>query len=432
MKKLSLTLLLGLSLVSCVNNDKDLTDSSATTTAKATSELQVPADFTWETMQMVQLNITSPVDATISVYSDEACTNKLVQVPAAAGVVSKVQVTVPDASKNVYIQYPISEKENKVVAVALTSKANSPATRGETEPEVYSVGEDALLGIYSFKAADDKTYDLTHYTTSGTVMFEDNWPYLGDYDLNDVVVDYNIDGYISQGNYYDKSSGYERLEVALTIRAIGGYLPNKIGFTLALPSTAKSYAMLKQSDIAKYAGLDEKQGNLSVTLANPSQSSATPIFYVNNIRSLVNPTYFNTTKKDGDAVTVKFVIYPKATYNNWTLNNKVLASFSALSQDIFMVTSAGREIHMRGYMPTSLYTNYATDASVNKNLSKSITYATADNHVWGVKIPAGYAYPKETIDAKDAFTGFASWITSGGVNNQDWYKYPVLGMIFEK
>lgn len=64
-------------------------------------------------------------------------------------------------------------------------------------------------------------------------MMEDNWPATGDYDFNDFVI-----GYRTQATFFDGHGGskedYEQdgLEIKITFRAMGGYLPYRLGLQL--------------------------------------------------------------------------------------------------------------------------------------------------------------------------------------------------------
>lgn len=66
-----------------------------------------------------------------------------------------------------------------------------------------------------------------------TLMMEDNWPATGDYDFNDFVI-----GYRTQATFFDGHGGskedYEQdgLEIKITFRAMGGYLPYRLGLQL--------------------------------------------------------------------------------------------------------------------------------------------------------------------------------------------------------
>ena len=77
-------------------------------------------------------------------------------------------------------------------------------------------------------------YSYQWYPVEGgeaTLMMEDNWPATGDYDFNDFVI-----GYRTQATFFDGHGGSEKenyeqdgLEIKITFRAMGGYLPYRLG-----------------------------------------------------------------------------------------------------------------------------------------------------------------------------------------------------------
>jgi Surface adhesin CshA repetitive domain len=69
-------------------------------------------------------------------------------------------------------------------------------------------------------------------TGFSTLAFEDLWPYKGDYDMNDLVLDYKFEISANSGNYVDKVVG------TFVIKAFGATLENGFGFQL--PGIAKA------------------------------------------------------------------------------------------------------------------------------------------------------------------------------------------------
>ena len=60
----------------------------------------------------------------------------------------------------------------------------------------------------------------------GTLMFEDLWPSYGDYDFNDLVVNYQVDLMMQNKNQA------REMFIALCVRAIGGKLPYDLYLSL--------------------------------------------------------------------------------------------------------------------------------------------------------------------------------------------------------
>lgn len=86
--------------------------------------------------------------------------------------------------------------------------------------------------------------------------------------------------------------------------------------------------------------------------------------------------------------------------------------------------TSGREIHMMGFAPTTLYKNYDKDVTNGGD----IYYQNKQNLVWGLKVPKAIGWPVEKQDITSVYTSFANWVESGGTllepNNYDpliWY-----------
>ncbi|MDD3037729.1 hypothetical protein [Bacteroides sp.] len=90
--------------------------------------------------------------------------------------------------------------------------------------------------------------------------------------MNDLVVDYTITNYVSTG--HEKQYPNERVEVSVTIRAIVGFMSDKLG----LRFLGDQSGSLLQRHIGKFFGLDKNVNGLTACLANPGQSDVAPIF----------------------------------------------------------------------------------------------------------------------------------------------------------
>ena len=65
----------------------------------------------------------------------------------------------------------------------------------------------------------------------GTLAFEDLWPSQGDYDLNDLVVDYNF------AEMRNASNNVVRIEATFILRAMGAGLRNGFGIEIPISNT---------------------------------------------------------------------------------------------------------------------------------------------------------------------------------------------------
>lgn len=113
---------------------------------------------------------------------------------------------------------------------------------------------------YEIKNDDIYKYELTHYISRGTIMFEDYWPVKGDYDFNDFVIHYDITGKISGGGRPEVYN-HEGLDINIQFKAIGGSYNYQLGLQLdALPAKyIDSYDISQDQEIVKVKFLNPNE-----------------------------------------------------------------------------------------------------------------------------------------------------------------------------
>ena len=107
-------------------------------------------------------------------------------------------------------------------------------------------------------------------------------------------------------------------------------------------------------------------------------------------------------------------------------NKRFVQASNAYNQDFFLVTYSKREIHLRGYEATPLYSSYEVDAAKSKDavMSPDKTYSTDKNFVWGMKVVSDFHFPLEKVDIRQAYApNFAKWVESNGTQLDNWFKY---------
>ena len=239
----------------------------------------------------------------------------------------------------------------------------------------------------------------------GTLAYEDLWPHKGDYDFNDLVVDYNFNQVTNAANKVVE------INAALTVRAVGA--SNKNAFSLQFntnPSNVKS--VTGQSLVNSVFAL-----NSNGTEMNQSKA-VVPIFddpfKVLNFNGSVVNTYVN-----GPSVAPK------------TMNVKVefltpvsLVNFGTAPYNAFVVVGGvrGKEIHLPGNAPTDLVdTSIFGTGDDNSNLAIQKYYMSDNNLPWAINIPVKFTYPAEKQDITQAYLKFNQWAGSQGTLYKDWY-----------
>ena len=262
-----------------------------------------------------------------------------------------------------------------------------------------------------------RAYD-NHYPavgTMGTLAFEDKWPEVGDYDLNDVVVDYNINTVTNAANQVVEVIGQFKL------KASGASYNDGFGFQLN---------NIAPNKITSVTGANYSADSYITRAANGLESNQT---YANCI---VFDNFFNVMPRQGNAVGVNteaaapFVPYQTLTVTISFLNNGVApAGGATLLTDLpssafnFYIISdkrRGYEIHLANGLPTSL-ANRALLGTMDDKSAGSKYYVTAHNLPWGINLIQGFNYPIEGAPVNEAYLKFIPWAESAGASYADWY-----------
>lgn len=253
----------------------------------------------------------------------------------------------------------------------------------------------------------DKAYTSYYPSSStyGSFAFEDNWPDYGDYDFNDLVIDYQFKHYLNSDNKVVE------MDSKFKVRAIGAGFRNGFGFaTNLLPSDVKSSTgQLINSGIVKLNdnGTEQNQDNAVFVVAN-------------NVHDLFNTNGFVNTQETDAAIepatiTLNTVFNGAKSYSQ--LGNAPYNPFIIVSQD------RGREVHLPGYAPTNLVNSELFGTmDDNSDVDKGIYYRSKTALPWAIHLPESFEYPKEKADIRDAHLRFRDWAQSFGYSYMDWYR----------
>ncbi|RKR81629.1 LruC domain-containing protein [Mucilaginibacter gracilis] len=239
---------------------------------------------------------------------------------------------------------------------------------------------------------NDATKAFNNYSTKGagaTVAFEDQWPAKGDFDMNDVVVLQKYNVITNAKNVVVQVIGY------YTLLATGGNYGN--GFSVQFPIPTASVSGLTGGTL------------------EAGQDKAVVVLFT-NMRS--ETSAWNTVPGATQGASKTYNI----TFN--VANGPTLSAFGT-DYNPFIVNMVGtsrREVHLAGKTPTILadQTVFGT-LDDNTNIAAGRYYVTKTGLPYAISVPTTFNYPIEGTDISKAFTHFAEWATSGGVNYIDWY-----------
>lgn len=242
---------------------------------------------------------------------------------------------------------------------------------------------------------------------NGTLAFEDLWPSRGDYDFNDLVVDYDITEIINGDN------DVVEVEANWIIRAVGASFKNGFGF---------QFSNVLPNAVAAVTGTD-LQENIVSTLSNgteQAQSKATVVVFDNVFNIISNPgtSFINT-------------VPGAATANADTVSTKITFTSPQSQRDLgvapynsFIIIDRlrNKEVHLADRAPTSLadVSLLGTNAD-DSDPAAGRYYKSKNNLPWALHIEGSFDYPAEFSTITDAYPNFAGWSMSGGEQFSDWY-----------
>ncbi|WP_394746710.1 LruC domain-containing protein [Spongiimicrobium salis] len=224
--------------------------------------------------------------------------------------------------------------------------------------------------------------------SSGKLVFEDLWPSQGDYDFNDLALDYAFNLIANSDNLITS------LEATFTIEEIGGALHNGFGFVLPIdPSLIES--------------IDGQilNGGYETVAANGTETGTaaneTVVLAVGDAFDLKGTTV---------TITVEFTA---------GIEGSLLGD---VPFNTFLIANAtrSREVHLPDLAPTSKADFLGTgddfsDATVGRY------YKTRTNLPWALNIYEGFDTPPESVPITLQYPRFVNWANSGGTQNVDWY-----------
>jgi len=249
----------------------------------------------------------------------------------------------------------------------------------------------------------------------GSVAFEDNWPSKGDYDMNDMVVDYRFNQITNSENMV------VQLDAKFVVRAMGASFHNGFGIELPVSPAQVTSCVVKLKN-----GNPVPMGSLvtidPATGLEASQAKAVVILFDDGFNVLV-PKYagigVNTTPGVPFVVpdTLLMTIMFAQPVSPDVLKSQIFNPF------IFTNRTRGNEVHLPDFPPTSLATKSLFNTFDDKSTpATGKYYKSANNLPWALNIYEGYQYPNEKVSILDAFKHFAEWAGSAGVLFPDWYK----------
>lgn len=223
---------------------------------------------------------------------------------------------------------------------------------------------------------------------SGTLVFEDLWPSTGDYDFNDLVLNYDFN-LIANGNNL-----ISRIEADFSINHIGASFENGLAFVLPI----------NPSNIATISGQALNGGYEQVHTNGTelgTEANETVVYVCGNVSAKLGETIslvidFATPQDVADLGIVPF------------------NSFLIVNGD------RGREVHLPDLSPTSKATDLGTIDDYS-DANNDRYYKTKKNLPWALNVFDNFVPPSEQTSIISAYPKFKNWANSGGTIELEWY-----------
>lgn len=244
----------------------------------------------------------------------------------------------------------------------------------------------------------------------GSLAFEDLWPGKGDYDFNDLVLDYQFKIVTNASNKVADIQG------DFVVCAIGAGFSNGFGFQLPNNNVQTADITVSGSQFT------ENYITISENGTEANQNKPTIIVFDNakNILQAVSGFGVNVTPDapyvEPDTLTISLAFTP----NIYTAEDVDIFNFNPF---LIVDKTRGKEIHLPDYSPTNLAdVSYFGTMNDDSDSNTGKYYKTVNNLPWAIKIPESYNYTNEKIEITSGHLKFYNWAASSGNDFSDWYK----------
>jgi LruC domain-containing protein len=221
----------------------------------------------------------------------------------------------------------------------------------------------------------------------GTVAFEDLWPSNGDYDFNDLAVNYRVIAVLNADG------------LAVQLDFLINTKSNRASYTNGFGIEMET---LLPNQIESVTGniLTKNYINQNSNGTEAGQNKAVIIIFDDS----------NSMLKNENKISVKF---------NSPISTNVLG---AAPFNPFMIINKIREkeVHLAYMHRTSLAVKNFDISSINND--EDGNFISNNGFPWAINIVHDFKVPKETIAVNTAYNYFNSWAISGGLEYKDWYK----------
>ena len=338
------------------------------------TDLIVPKNFDWSDTQEVKAQIT-PAETIVSVYLDKECKEEALLFQMDMNIESndnqsvEFPIAIPTYVENVYVKYEGVDRIS-IVPVQDGKIANKA-------PQIQNIKSRAVINT-----KNSNEYGLL--SINGTLMFEDMYPQLGDYDFNDFVARYNLRILYkySRGKYYA-----HKMCISVQIRAVGGIYKYEPYIRL---TKVKADNIIIETTEKNVKSIKGPNGEAIISYKSPTPPSGYK-YYNTEKNEMTKPDKFKEIW-----ITLKNPIeYEDVMDKNYNIDMYIAKE------------NHKQEIHLKGYEP--VYDQHQD-------------YADKNNFVWGIRTWGIFDHAIEGKNFLKAYPQFKGWVTSGGKEYKRWWE----------
>ena len=338
------------------------------------TDLIVPKNFDWSDTQEVKAQIT-PAETIVSVYLDKECKEEALLFQMDMNIESndnqsvEFPIAIPTYVENVYVKY---EGVDRISIV--------PVQDGKIAikaPQIQNIKSRAVINT-----KNSNEYGLL--SINGTLMFEDMYPQLGDYDFNDFVARYNLRILYkySRGKYYA-----HKMCISVQIRAVGGIYKYEPYIRLTKVKADNIIIETTEKNVKSIKGPNREA---IISYKSPTPPSGYK-YYNTEKNEMTKPDKFKEIW-----ITLKNPIeYEDVMDKNYNIDMYIAKE------------NHKQEIHLKGYEP--VYDQHQD-------------YADKNNFVWGIRTWGIFDHAIEGKNFLKAYPQFKGWVTSGGKEYKRWWE----------
>ena len=244
----------------------------------------------------------------------------------------------------------------------------------------------------------------------GCLAFEDLWPGIGDFDFNDLVLDYRFTTITNAQNMVVEIVG------SFVVRAIGAGLKNGFGFQFPNNNIDATDVMVTGYNI------DDGYISLADNGIENGQNKPTIIVFDNANNILHGSNGFGVNVSPGflyiepDTISISIVLTP---------NVFVIEDIDLINFNPFLIIDRTRstEIHLADYPPTNLAdTELFGTGDDDSDPATGKYYKTISNLPWAIKIAESFDYCIERAEITSAHLKFYDWAAASGSLYPNWYQ----------